>query len=74
MRKAIIEKEWGEVCRNGRKYEDWSWEVAFFVDGKDDPIDCHYYKTPEFAENAAQLFERGLYYTSEFGGVEFEEA
>ena len=74
MREAIVTKEWGEVCRNGRKIEDWAWEVAFFVDGKDDPIDRHTYKTEEFAENAAQLFERGLYYTSEFGGVEFEQA
>jgi hypothetical protein len=50
-----------------------SYEVAFFVDGDEDPIDRHYYKTKEIAENAALLFERGLYYIGEYGGVEFEE-
>lgn len=50
-----------------------SYEVAYFVDGDEDPIDRHYYKTEEFAKNAASLFERGLYYIGQYGGVEFEE-
>jgi hypothetical protein len=50
-----------------------SYEVAFFVDGNEDPVDRHYYKTETVAKNAASLFERGLYYTGQYGGVEFEE-
>lgn len=73
MREAIITKEWGEVGFGSSKRDGWAWEVAFFVEGNEDPIDRHYYKTEEFAENAASLFERGLYYTGEYGGVEFEE-
>ncbi len=72
MREAIVTKEWGEVGFGSRKTEGWSWEVAFFVANDDDPIDRHYYKTQEIADNAASLFEKGLYYTSEYGGVEFE--
>jgi hypothetical protein len=72
MRKATVTKEWGEVGFGSSKTEGWSWEVAFFVEGNEDPIDRHYYKVQEFAENAAQLFKRGLYYISEFGGVKFD--
>lgn len=73
MREAIITREWGEVIApNGRKVEGWAWEVAFFVDGDEDPVDRHCYKTELAAQNAANLFERGLYYTGDFGGVEFE--
>ncbi len=73
MREAIVTKEWGEVGFGSSKTDGWSWEVAFFVDGNEDPIDRHYYKTEEVANNAASLFERGLYYTCQYGGVEFEE-
>jgi len=73
MREAIVTKEWGEVGFGSSKTDGWAWEVAFFVDGNEDPIDRHFYKTEAFAKNAASLFERGFYYTSEFGGVEFEE-
>ena len=73
MREAIITKEWGEVGFGSSKTEGWSWEVAFFVDGDEDPIDRHYYKVEQVAENAVDLFEQGLYYIGEFGGVEFEE-
>lgn len=72
MREATVTKEWGEVGFGSSKTEGWSWEVAFFVEDNKDPIDRHYYKVQEFAENAAQLFKRGLYYTSEYGGVEFD--
>jgi hypothetical protein len=74
MREAIVTKEWGEVGFGSSKTDGWAWEVAFFVDDNDDSIDRHVYKTPEFAENAARLFECGLYYTGQYGGVEFEEA
>ena len=56
MREAIVTKEWGEVGFGSSKTDGWAWEVAFFVDGNDDSIDRHVYKTPEFAENAARLF------------------
>ena len=72
MREAIVTKEWGEVGFGSSKTEGWSWEVAFFAAGDEDPIDRHYYKTELAAQNAANLFERGLYFTSDFGGVEFE--
>jgi hypothetical protein len=77
MREAIITEEPVDfdVC-----YGDYdghvtrmSYEVAFFVDGNEDPVDRHYYKTETVAKNAASLFERGLYYTGQYGGVEFEE-
>jgi hypothetical protein len=73
MREAIVTKEWGEVGFGSSKTEGWSWEVAFFVDGNEDPVDRHYYKTETVAKNAASLFERGLYCTGQYGGVEFEE-
>lgn len=77
MREAIIIEEYVDydVC-----YGDYdghvtrkSYEVAFFVDGDEDPIDRHYYKNLEVAQNAVDLYERGLYYIGEFGGIEFEE-
>ena len=71
MRKAMVSKEWGEVSRQGRKIEDWAWEVTFLSDGV--VVDRHCYKTEQFAQNAAALFEQGKFYESEFGGVEFEE-
>jgi hypothetical protein len=73
MREAIISKEWGEVGFGSRKTEGWSWEVNFFEDGSEDPIDRHYYKTESLAQNAATLFERGLWYRTTYGGIEFEE-
>ena len=77
MREAIITEEWvdDDVCigdYDGHETRK-SYEVAFFVSGDEDPIDRHYYKTEEFAKNAAALFERGLYYIGQYGGVEFEE-
>jgi effector-binding domain-containing protein len=57
MREAVVSKEWGEVKRNGRKIEGWSWEVTFLDNGV--VVDRHYYKTEEFAQNAAFLFEEG---------------
>ena len=73
MREAIVTKEWGEVGFGSSKRDGWAWEVAFFVDGNEDAIDRHCYGTEEIAQNAANLFERGMYYTGEHGGVEFEE-
>ena len=70
---AIVTKEWGEVGFGGSKTDGWSWEVAYFVDGDEDPIDRHFYKTEQIAENAASLFERGMWCRSEYGGVEFED-
>lgn len=72
MREAIVTEEWGEVGFGSSKTDGWAWEVAFFVEGHEDPIDRHFYKTELAAQNAANLFERGLYYTGEYGGVEFE--
>lgn len=72
MREAIVTKEWGEVGFGSSKRDGWAWEVAFFVDGDDDAIDRHFYNTELAAQNAANLFERGLYCTGEYGGVEFE--
>jgi hypothetical protein len=73
MREAIITRAWGEVIApTGRKIEGWAWEVSFFNTGDQDPVDRHVYKTELAAQNAANLFERGLYFTSDFGGVEFE--
>lgn len=71
MLTATISKEFGEVLRSGRKCEGYSWEVSFMKDDK--LIDRHYYKIQLFAENAVSLFQRGLYHTSQYGGVEFEE-
>jgi hypothetical protein len=68
MRTATVTAEWGEVVRNGRKIEDWSWEVTFLADGA--VMDRHCYKTEELAQHSAILFERGKFYVSEFGGVE----
>ena len=71
MREAVVSKEWGEVVRNGRKIEDWAWEVTFLFDGL--VLDRHCYKTEQFAQNAANLFECGKYYESKFRfGVEFD--
>jgi hypothetical protein len=67
-REAVVSKEWGEVVRNGRKIEDWSWEVTFLSDGV--VMDRHYYKTAELAQHSANLFERGEFYESKYGGVE----
>ena len=69
MREAIVTKEWGEVGFGSDKHEGWAWEVAFFASGDEDPIDRHCYNTELAAQNAADLFERGLYYTSEYGGA-----
>jgi hypothetical protein len=71
MREAVVSKEWGEVGIGSSKRDGWSWEVTFLDNGV--VVDRHYYKTEEFAQNAAFLFERGKFYVSEFGGVEFEE-
>jgi hypothetical protein len=68
MREAVVSAEWGEVVRNGRKIEGWAWEVTFLSDGV--VMDRHCYKTEELARHAADLFERGKFYESEFGGVE----
>lgn len=77
MREAIITEEWidEDVC-----YGDYDghitrkiYEVAFFVDGDEDAIDRHCYKTEEYAKNVADMFERGEYHRNEYGGVEFEE-
>jgi hypothetical protein len=68
MRTATVTAEWGEVVRNGRKIEGWSWEVTFLVDGV--VVDRHCYKTAALAQHSANLFERGKFYESERGGVE----
>jgi hypothetical protein len=68
MREAVVSAEWGEVVRNGRKIEGWAWEVKFLSDGV--VMDWHCYKTEELARHAADLFERGFYHESEYGGVE----
>jgi hypothetical protein len=57
MRAAVVSKEWGEVVRNGRKIEDWAWEVTFLSDGV--VVDRGCYKTEQFAQNAADRFKRG---------------
>jgi len=76
MRKASIERTWGECLRNGRKVEDWSWEVTFY-EGEfiemNDYIDRHYYNNEQIAVDRAQMFEDGQYTTSEYGGVDFPE-
>ena len=72
MFKTTVEKEWGEVCRNGFKMEDWSWTVTFFVDNKQ--IDQHYIKTEADATMAAALFEAGAFKYGEYGGPDFSEA
>lgn len=72
MREAIVTKEWGEVGFGSNKRDGWAWEVAFFASGDEDAIDRHCYNTELAAQNAADLFERGLYYTTEYGGIEFE--
>ena len=73
MREAIVTKEWGEVGFGSSKRDGWLWEVAFFVDGDEDAIDRHYYKTEATAQQEAARFERGEYRIDEYGGVEFEE-
>lgn len=70
---AIVTKEWGEVGFGSSKRDGWAWEVAYFVDGDEDPIDRHYPKTLEIAEKYQADFEAGRWHRSEFGGVEFEE-
>jgi hypothetical protein len=70
MRTAVVAKEWGEVVRNGRKIEDWAWEVTFLADGV--VMDRHCYKSEELAQNAAIRFEQGDFCVSEHGGVEFD--
>ena len=72
MREAIVTKEWGEVGFGSNKHEGWAWEVAFFVDGDDNPIDRHYYKTEYVATTVANLFEQGNYTTSQYGGVDID--
>jgi hypothetical protein len=69
-REAVVSKEWGEVWREGRKIEDWSWEVTFLSDGV--VMDRHCYKIEQFAQNAAILFERGKFYVGKYGEVEFD--
>ena len=59
MREAIITRERGEVGFGSSKRDGWLWEVAFFVDGDEDPIDRHYYKTEAAAQEEADRFERG---------------
>ena len=70
MREAVLSKEWGEVMRQGRKFEDWGWEVTFLADGA--VVDRHCYKTEELAQNAAIRFEQEDCHVSEYGGVEFD--
>ena len=57
MRTAVVAKEWGEVVRNGHKIEDWAWEVTFLSDGV--VVDRRCFKTEQFAQIAAILFEHG---------------
>lgn len=57
MREAVVSKEWGEVGFGSSKRDGWSWEVTFLADGV--VVDRHCYKTEEFAQNAAFLFEEG---------------
>lgn len=77
MREAIVTEDYVDIDVCYGDYDGHvtrkSYEVAFFVSDDEDPIDRHYYKTEEFAKNAASLFERGLYYIGQYGGVEFEE-
>jgi hypothetical protein len=73
MMEAIITNEYGEVGFGSRKTEGWSLEIAFFVDGEDDPIDRHYPVSLEIATKWKTAFEAGQWNRSEYGGVEFEE-
>lgn len=71
-REAVVSAEWGEVVRNGHKIEDWAWEVTFLSDGV--VMDWHCYKTEELARHSADMFERGFYHESKYGGVEIMQA
>jgi hypothetical protein len=72
MRVATVEKEWGEVRRNGAKVEDWSWTVTFVEN--DAQIDQHYINNEVAAKLIAALFEEGAFTRTEFGGVCFYNA
>lgn len=67
MRTAVVEKEWAEVRRRGRKVEDWTYNVSFFEDGE--LIDRHWLKTEADAKMYGILFEIGLYSLGEYGEV-----
>ena len=68
MRTATVTAEWGEIVREGRKIEGWAWEVTFLSDGV--VMDRHCYKSQALAQHSANLFERGEFYESKYGGVE----
>lgn len=68
MRVATIERTWGECRRNGRKVEDYSWEVTFY---EGEMIDRHYYKEENVANERASMYEAGNYTKSQYGGVCF---
>lgn len=70
---AIITKEYGEVGFGSRKTEGWALEVAFFVDGDEDPIDRRFPISLEIATKWKTAFEAGQWHRSEYDGVEFEE-
>lgn len=80
MLKAIVEKEWAEVRRNGVKTEDWSWTVTFYEGDVIDEnpwlgsgvIDEHYINNEATAKLIAVFFEAGAFTRTEFGGVSFE--
>jgi hypothetical protein len=72
MMEAIITNEYGEVGFGSRKRDGWALEIAFFVDGDEDPIDRHYPKTMDIATQWKTAFEAGQWYLNEYGGVEFE--
>jgi hypothetical protein len=74
MLKAVVDKEWAEVRRDGRgKVEDWSWSVSFY----DAPeqidlnyyIDRHWYKEEVTATLVAALFEAGDFHYGEYGEI-----
>ena len=74
VRMATVEKSWGECVRNGRKVEDYSWEVTFY-EGEyiemNDWIDRHYYKTEEIAVERMKMFDEGRYEIGQYGEVTF---
>lgn len=70
---TYIEKTYGECRRNGRKVEDYSWEVTFLTTGPLVVVDRACYNSAELALERSHQWREGEYTIGEYGEPIFED-
>lgn len=68
---ATVKKDWGEIGFGSRKREGWSWEVTYYLYGRQ--IDQAYYSSEMVAVENAALFEAGHWEYGQYGSVKILE-